>query len=170
MNDKTQGSTEKPSMGFWQKALLAIVALLVLVAIFGGDGPETSEDTMADADQEMLATGASLESEPANTMTGPQRNAVRSAERYIEMKGFSRAGLIEQLSSEYGEGYALADATFAVDSLNIDWNEQAAREATSYLEMKGFSCNGLIEQLSSEYGAQYTTEQATYGADQAGAC
>ncbi|MNF05237.1 Host cell surface-exposed lipoprotein [compost metagenome] len=86
------------------------------------------------------------------------------------MSGFSREGLIQQLSSSYGSGYELADATFAVDSLNIDWNEQAVRSAKQYLEMSGFSCNGLIEQLSSSAGNNYTVEQATYGAKQAGAC
>ncbi|GJA39144.1 hypothetical protein KAM342_43870 [Aeromonas caviae] len=36
----------------------------------------------------------------ANSLTGPQKNAVRSAQQYISVQGFSRNGLIEQLSSE----------------------------------------------------------------------
>lgn len=103
-------------------------------------------------------------------MTGPQKNAVRSAKQYVSMTGFSRDGLIEQLSSEYGDGYEVADATVAVDSLNINWNEQAVRSAKNYLNMTGFSCNGLIEQLSSSAGDKYTISEATYGAQQAGAC
>lgn len=106
----------------------------------------------------------------AQTMTGPQRNAVRSANAYLSMTGFSRDGLIEQLSSPYGDGYDVADATVAVDSLSVDWNEQAARSAATYLEMTGFSCKGLIEQLSSEYGDKYTKDQAAFGARKAGAC
>lgn len=103
-------------------------------------------------------------------LTGPQRNAVRSANQYLSMSGFSREGLIEQLSSNYGDGYNVADATVAVDSLDVDWNENAAKSARQYLSMTGFSCNGLIEQLSSSYGDKYTVEQARYGARQAGAC
>ena len=106
----------------------------------------------------------------AQALTGPQKNAVRSAEAYLGMTGFSKAGLIEQLSSDYGEGYSLADATKAVESLSVDWNEQAFRSAKQYLSMSGFSCQGLIEQLSSEYGSKFTPSQATYGAQQAGAC
>ena len=106
----------------------------------------------------------------AQDLTGPQRNAVRSAEQYLSMTGFSRAGLIEQLSSEYGEGYSVTDATAAVDSLSVDWNEQSVRSAKQYLDMTGFSCKGLIDQLSSEYGSKYTVSEATYGAQQAGAC
>ncbi len=104
------------------------------------------------------------------TMTPSQQAAVRSAESYLEFKGFSRQGLIDQLSSEYGDQFSVADATFAVESLTVDWNEQAARSAQSYLEFKGFSCQGLIDQLSSEYGDQFTAEQARFGAAQVGLC
>ena len=106
----------------------------------------------------------------ANSLTGPQKNAVRSAQQYISVQGFSRNGLIEQLSSDYGDGYNISDATVAVDSMNIDWNKQAVRSAKQYLSIQGFSCKGLIEQLSSSYGDKYTQSQANYGAKQAGAC
>lgn len=106
----------------------------------------------------------------ANSLTGPQKNAVRSAQQYISGQGFSRNGLIEQLSSDYGDGYNVSDATVAVDSMNIDWNKQAVRSAKQYLSIQGFSCKGLIEQLSSSYGDKYTQSQANYGAKQAGAC
>lgn len=112
----------------------------------------------------------SIEEDAEEVLTGPQRNAVRSAEQYLDMSGFSRKGLIEQLSSDAGNGYAVSDATAAVDSLSVDWNENAAKSARQYLEMTGFSCKGLIEQLSSDAGSGYTASQAAYGARQAGAC
>lgn len=99
-----------------------------------------------------------------------QDNAVRSAKQYLSMQGFSRKGLIHQLSSDAGEGYEIADATAAVDSLSVDWNQQAARSAKQYLSMQGFSCKGLVHQLSSDAGEGYTVDQAIYGAKQAGAC
>jgi hypothetical protein len=103
-------------------------------------------------------------------LTAPQINAVRSAEAYLRMSGFSRDGLIQQLSSDAGDSYSVADATAAVDSLIVDWNKNAAKSARAYLDMQGFSCNGLIEQLSSNAGDKYTVAQATYGAREAGAC
>ena len=106
----------------------------------------------------------------AEGLTGPQKNAVRSAKQYLSIQGFSRDGLIQQLSSDAGDGYSVADATVAVDSLNIDWNKQAVRSAKQYLSIMAFSCKGLIEQLSSSAGDRYTVSQATYGARQAGAC
>ena len=106
----------------------------------------------------------------AGDLTGPQNNAVRSAEQYLSMTGFSRNGLINQLSSDAGDGYEISDATVAVDSLNIDWNQEAVKSAKQYLSMMGFSCKGLINQLSSSAGDKYTVDQATYGAKQAGGC
>lgn len=104
------------------------------------------------------------------TLTQVQQNAARSAKTYLEVSGFSRRGLIAQLSSDHGEKFSVADATVAVDSLNVDWNAQAVRSALAYLKISGFSCQGLIEQLSSDHGDKYTVEQATYGARRARAC
>ena len=168
-------------------SMLAGIAAMALGACSGPD-PKASEDT-ATADAVTAAADAAMEAaeaaanapansvaidtavEPAgDSLTGPQRNAARSATAYLNMTGFSRDGLINQLSSDAGEGYSVADATAAVDSLDVDWNDNAARSAKEYLDMTGFSCKGLIEQLSSSAGSQYTVEQATYGARAAGAC
>lgn len=118
------------------------------------------------------ARGGEAYAAPENAahLTGPQMNAAKSARQYLHLSGFSREGLIQQLSSSYGDGYDVADATVAVDSLDVNWNENAVRSAKQYLSLSGFSCKGLIEQLSSSAGDKYTVSQATYGAQQAGAC
>lgn len=163
------------------------MAIVILFTI-GSSHPApatTADATPATATAEKLAaakpaSGKSVAAAPAKAteavpeatsgLTSSQRNAVRSANQYLRMTGFSREGLIEQLSSSAGEGYDLADATAAVDSLDVDWNENAARSAKQYLSMSGFSCKGLIDQLSSSAGEKYTVSQATFGARQAGAC
>ena len=106
---------------------------------------------------------------PESNLTPSQQNAVRSAESYLDFMSFSRQGLIDQLSSEYGEQFPLEDATVAVDSLNVDWLAEAVESADSYLDLSGFSRQGLIDQLSSEFGEQFTVEQATFAADNSNA-
>jgi Host cell surface-exposed lipoprotein len=106
----------------------------------------------------------------APSLTPSQQNAIQAAKDYLSTSAFSRLGLIQQLSSKAGSGYPLADATFAVDSLQEDWNAQAASSAKEYLSTQSFSCNGLIQQLSSSAGAQFTAAQAEYGAKAAGIC
>jgi hypothetical protein len=116
------------------------------------------------------ATSVAPTAASAGGLTGPQKNAVRSANQYLSMSGFSREGLIQQLSSSYGDGYDEHDARVAVNSLTVDWSHQATRSAKQYLEMMGFSCQGLIQQLSSDAGDKYTRTEAAYGAKAAGAC
>jgi hypothetical protein len=105
-----------------------------------------------------------------SNMTEAQHQAVDSAKSYLSMgSGFSRAGLIKQLTSSYGEGFSRADAIFAVDHLNVNWNEQAVESAKSYLSTgSGFSRAGLIQQLTSSYGEAFTYAQAVYAANTVG--
>lgn len=98
----------------------------------------------------------------SGSMTVAQENAVRSASNYLDFTAFSRSGLIGQLEFE---GYSTEDATVAVDSLDVDYDQQAAKAAKNYLDFTGFSRQGLIDQLVFE---GYTQEQATYGVDQTG--
>ena len=72
------------------------------------------------------------------------------------------------MSSSAGEGYSRADATYAVNHIDVDWNEQAAKAAQNYLDTMPFSRQGLIEQLSSDAGDGYTHAQAVYGVNQTG--
>lgn len=145
------------------------IALGVLGAIVG-DKDKNKAGSASSATSSDQPASVQADEAPEDTLTGPQRNAARSAKQYLDMSGFSRRGLIEQLSSDAGNGYEVADATAAVDSLTVDWNEQAGRSAKQYLNMTGFSCKGLIEQLSSDAGNKYSKSEATYGAKQAGAC
>lgn len=84
---------------------------------------------------------------PKPTLTLAQQNAVAKAKSYLGFSGFSRSGLISQL--EY-EGYATADATFAVDNAGADWNAEAAEKAADYLKLTSFSRDGLAGQLEYE--------------------
>jgi hypothetical protein len=174
-------------MGMRKSSVIAIMAALSVSSCGSGENNPTENavkvpEKVSDADPQPVSfpepetVSAPKEIEVAaeeseeDTLTGPQRNAVRSAEQYLAMTGFSRAGLIQQPSSDAGDGYSVADATVAVDSLSVDWNENAERSARQYLDMTGFSCDGLVEQLSSSAGDRYTVAEATYGARQAGAC
>jgi colicin import membrane protein len=97
--------------------------------------------------------------ENSSGMSADQANAIGSAESYLRYSAFSRTGLIAQL--EY-EGFTSSDSVYAVDSLNVDWFEQAAKSAESYLEYSSFSRQGLYDQLIYE---GYSPAEAEYGVD-----
>lgn len=90
------------------------------------------------------------------------QNAIRSAETYLSVMGFSKLGLIEML--EYN-GYSNESATEAVNTLTVDWNEQAVKCAKTYLNYMAFSRSGLTEMLKNN---GFTDEQAEYAADAVG--
>lgn len=107
-----------------------------------------------------------------NNLVDWNEQAVKSATSYLSSMAFSRAGLIDQLTSEFGSKFTKEQAEYAVSTLEtaglVDWNEQAVKSAKSYLEFMAFSKEGLIDQLSSEYGSQFTREQAEYAAAHVG--
>lgn len=91
-----------------------------------------------------------------------QQNALGSARSYLALTGFSRQGLIDQLSSEYGSAYPVEVATWAADTVGADWNAEAVESAQSYLKLTSFSRQGLYDQLTSAYGGQFTPDEANY--------
>ncbi len=101
-------------------------------------------------------------STPAMTLS--QQQAVQSAQSYLSGgQGFSKQGLLKQLTSSFGEGFAKSDAEFAINYLHPDWNQQAVQSAQSYLGgRQGFSKKGLLKQLTSSYGEGFTETQALY--------
>lgn len=102
--------------------------------------------------------------------TVSQQQAIAAAENYLQAEpGFSYQGLIDQLDSQYGNGFSVADATFAVNHISVDWNQQAAYAAKNYMTTEpGWSCSSLLQQLDSPYGGKFTQSQAEYGTNSVG--
>ncbi|WP_247604203.1 Ltp family lipoprotein [Gordonia paraffinivorans] len=171
----------------WPWILGILVVLIVIIAVTtsgGGDdsadeaaSTQTSQPAPRPAEAEAEGPTETKAPEPAQTPTetkseaaepslnSEQKNALRKAQDYLSVSGFSKSGLIKQLVFE---GYSEADATVAVNKLETDgdvnWNEQAVKKAGEYQSVSPFSRQGLIEQLEFE---GFTPEQAAYGADHA---
>lgn len=152
----------------WGAAALGVLIVLGIAASCGGDNendttPVTSSSVDAPA-KESEAAPAPAE-EKNDDVPREYKNALRSAETYTKMSGFSYDGLYEQLTSEYGEGYPPEAAQYALDNLDVDWNEQALKAAKNYQKVMPMSDDGLFEQLTSSYGDGFTPEQAQYAID-----
>ena len=141
-----------------------VAATLALVA-FGASACDTGTSDYKHASGKQ-GHHATAKSEPKGTTS--QVAALQSAQSYLSMGGFSRAGLIGQLTSKAGEGFKLADATWAVNHADADWNAQAVESAKSYKSMGGFSKAGLMDQLTSKAGEQFTQAQAAYAVHKVG--
>lgn len=179
----------KGSCAKWGGIAAGVLAVLVLMAsCLGGDSESdpagvtettstaplaTQRDettsapafTREEASAEPTTEEAAAPSSKAEDVPREYRNALRSAENYLEFSAFSYQGLYDQLTSEYADQFPADAAQYAVDNLQVDWNEQALKSAKQYLEFSPMSDAELYDQLVSEYGEQFTPEQAQYAID-----
>lgn len=139
---------------FW--SIFGIIILVFLIVKCAGAGTSSSGSSSASS----YSYSSSVKS-PYASSSGDSK-VVSRAKSYLRSSSFSKKGLIEQL--EY-EGFSNAQATEAVNSISVDWNEQAVQKAKSYLKNMAFSYDGLVEQLIFE---GFTSSQAKYGADNSG--
>ena len=168
---KCGAKNKKP---IWKRVWVWILAIIILFAAMGGSSNTDTSDPSADISKVVNTQSTdnpskdvdAVISESTETVTPEekhvenltmgQKNAIRKAEFYLDFMAFSRAGLIKQL--EY-EDFSSEDATFAVDHIDVDWNEQATLKAESYLDIMAFSADGLADQLGYE---GFTEEQIAY--------
>ena len=148
-------------------ATSVVVPAIIVIAMVGSAASSVDTSTASGSASTPAAT-SSHKAEPKAKkaeLTSSQENAVESAKRYLDTQAFSKKGLIQQLSSDAGEGFPRADAVFAVNHLDVDWNEQAVKSARQYLDSQSFSRSGLLEQLSSPSGEGFTLAQAQYAVE-----
>ena len=115
----------------------------------------------------VLAASSLASSSAAQASTIGQLQALGAAKSYLSSGGFSRAGLINQLESPYGEDFSHSDAVWGVNHAHANWNAEAVEAAKSYLHSGHFSRRALIHQLESPYGEHFTHAQAVYGVSRA---
>lgn len=93
------------------------------------------------------------------------KQALKSAQNYIDVMAFSKQGLYDQLTSEYADKYSDEAAQYAIDNVKADYKEEAVEAAKNYLDTMNFSKEGLKDQLTSQYADKYTEEEAQYAID-----
>ncbi len=178
-NDISSDAKACPNCGakvkkpLYKKWWFWLIIVVLFVGIVGGGSNDTSESegnmTTSTVEEhienkEKITDESKTEkiTEKESVETMGQKNARKKAESYLRFSAFSRVGLIEQLEFE---GFTTEDAEYAVDVIDVDWNEQAAKKAESYLDFSSFSRDGLIDQLEFE---GFTYEQAVYGVESVG--
>jgi len=130
----------------------------------GQSGPTTTADDSG---------GGGGGNDDSSDMTASQKQAIQSAESYLDSSGgFSKARLIRQLSAKSADGFSKTDAIFAVNHINADWKQEAIESAKSYVQL-GFSRASLIKQLESKVGSStqgegFTHAQALYAVNNVG--
>lgn len=89
-------------------------------------------------------------------------NALEQAKTYGELMHMSKQGIFDQLTSEYGGQFPAEAAQYAIDNLEIDYNENALETAKVYYEEMNMSKEDVRDQLTSAYGSRFTQDEADY--------
>jgi len=137
-----------------------LVLLLVAAVIFTGqtmERPVTPSRTPAGVAESNAASVPGV----VKQATSSQRRAIALAKEYIFYRPFSRKSLIYQMKFE---GFTASDATYAVDHLTVNWNNQAYKKAKRWLDYRSFSQSELVGQLMFD---GFTPDQAQFAVDKA---
>lgn len=152
---------------------LALILGIIFVNVYHSSSSSSPAPaaSSAGASSQPAATTAPAAEPSAPSGTAAQLQALAAAKGYLASGlGFSQASLAAQLTSSAGNGFAAADAQWAVDQSGADWNAQAAKAAKGYLTSgMGFSEASLTAQLTSSAGNQFTQPQADSAVAQSGA-
>lgn len=90
------------------------------------------------------------------------KSALKKAQFYSDRMYMSKAGIYDQLTSEYGEKFSPEAAQYAIAHLKADFNKNALHKAKFYQDRMAMSPEAVRDQLSSEYGEKFTPEEADY--------
>lgn len=106
----------------------------------------------------LTAHPVSADSSAADTLIAADwtQQCVEKARVYLQMGGFSKHDLYQQLQYE---GFDDSQITAAVNQLRPDWNEQCLLKAKQYMDLGGFSQESLKQQLRFH---KFTESQINY--------
>jgi len=149
-----------------------IVLGIITSAINGSQLPSQADRPAASAPVESVADEPSTapeeveEEAPAEpeapAVPAEYASALTKAGTYSDLMNMSKAGIYDQLTSEYGEQFSAEAAQYAIDNLTADWNANALAKAKMYQDTMAMSPSAIRDQLVSEYGEKFTAEEADY--------
>lgn len=120
---------------------------------------KTKTDTPVKTESEQSKQNTTVETHSVPT---EYNSALIKAYSYSRHLHLSKLGILQQLTSQYGEKFSQPAAQYAIDNLHVDWNENALAKAKSYQRNLSMSPEGIRQQLTSQYGEKFTPEEANY--------
>ena len=141
-----------------------VIIVIVIAAIAFSGGSDSGKQTAVDSDAGEVVQEESGNEQNSDEPDVPKEyeSALKKAETYSDMMHMSKAGIYDQLTSEYGEQFSEEAAQYAMDNLDADYKANALAKAESYQDTMNMSPEAIRDQLTSEYGEKFTQEEADY--------
>ena len=169
------GCGAKNKKPIYKKVWFWIIAIIIVIGATGGSGTDDSKEINSgniESEQEVSQNNSKnttaenkSENKVEDNIPTEYKSALRKAKLYADTMNMSKAGLYDQLTSEYGEKFTVEAAQYAIDNITVDWKENALKKAKLYQETMSMSPAAIYDQLTSEYGEKFTAEEAQYAID-----
>lgn len=157
---------------FMKHKILTGILVLAIMGAIGSDGGDSTNSPTIDTSKEIVQNteveskeDIVAEEEKEESVPTEYKSALKQAKTYSDMMHMSKAGIYDQLTSEYGGQFTEEAAQYAIDNVEADWNENALKSAETYQETMAMSPAAIYDQLVSQYGGQFTEEEAQYAID-----
>lgn len=124
--------------------------------------PAPKASVPASAAPEASVPAPAAPEEAADDVPTEYKSALKQAQTYSDVMNLSKAGLYDQLVSEYGGKFSAEAAQYAIDNVNADFMANALKQGQSYQDTMALSPEAVRDQLASEYGGKFTPEEADY--------
>ena len=169
------GCGAKNKKPIYKRVWFWVIAIIIVIGATGGSGTDDSKEINSEnieSKQEVSQNNIEntndenkSENKVEDNIPTEYKSALRKAKLYADTMNMSKAGLYDQLTSEYGEKFTVEAAQYAIDNITVDWKENALKKAKSYQETMSMSPAAIYDQLISEYGEKFTAEEAQYAID-----
>ena len=169
------GCGAKNKKPIYKRVWFWVIAIIIVIGATGGSGTDDSkeinsgniksEQEVSQNNIENTTAENKSENKVEDNIPTEYKSALRKAKLYADTMNMSKAGLYDQLTSEYGEKFTVEAAQYAIDNITVDWKENALKKAKSYQETMSMSPAAIYDQLTSEYGEKFTAEEAQYAID-----
>ena len=169
------GCGAKNKKPIYKRVWFWIIAIIIVIGATGGSGTDDSkeinsgniesEQEVSQNNRENTTAENKSENNVEDNIPTEYKSALRKAKLYADTMNMSKAGLYDQLTSEYGEKFTAEAAQYAIDNITVDWKENALKKAKLYQETMSMSPAAIYDQLISEYGEKFTAEEAQYAID-----
>ena len=147
---------------WWFWVIIIVVVLCLCLSSGSKDNSSTEEKSVSTAITTVISDAIEKTETTKPQFSLSQRNAIEKAKDYIRVLDFSKTGLIDQLEFE---GFSEEDSKFAVDHIEVDWNEECYKKAESYMKLMNYSEQGLRDQLDFE---GFTQSEIDYAVNKIG--
>ena len=169
------GCGAKNKKPIYKRVWFWVIAIIIVIGATGGSGTDDSKEINSgniESEQEVSQNNSEnttaenkSENKVEDNIPTEYKSALRKAKIYADTINMSKAGIYDQLTSEYGEKFTVEAAQYAIDNITVDWKENALKKAKSYQETMSMSPAAIYDQLTSEYGEKFTAEEAQYAID-----